>query len=472
MFRTQTLFAHRISKVPHNFFSLVSQDKRHIFLANNSLLYAVNQVLPNFSGSFPPYVIVAPFWLDKAHSDFDTNDWGQSILGFPPAFNEVFFKLYPNFPPDKFLSWLQVKETRNSQVENLKLLHKQGKIVLLDFRDQSVAAYEREKLFKMTNQYEVMSLFVDGASSPVFSESLNNLGQVFNYFSVPRPLPPEVVDVGFQLRPHTSLYHNSIAMAPSSIMVYGAGLSVVWLAKHFPNSLVWCIKKDDRELPQIPSNSDVSYADIKMIKLQDLMMDINDPKVAWVKLSGSEELLKFRISEEVFTARGYEPYTNLTAALPREKVRLYTEFNGMPDVDWIAPQNIPVGSLTHRLSVFFYQARRYNLLAETPYNLQYYIAGVTPTILQKRLLEQNVVIDDHFFVKLKELIQTLANPLESEGKEMELYCNAFSNAGSTISSDQRERFKQVITEMQQEIKGELSNKELSPDDEGSNSPRF
>lgn len=451
----------RVAPMTHVFLNQSSSDhngrlngnlkKRDVFLLSNSLLYALNDQTVKPSEKLPPYVIVAPFWLDKAHADFDDNDWGQSIVGFPSAFRDVFLKIHPHFPKDKFLSWKQVKETRESQMTHLHALHKKGVIVLFDYRHKDIATYEAGKLFKMTNQKGTIQFFVNDSDGLAFSCPLEEIDLVFNYLSTPRQLPEVVTAAGFKTRPQTDLYFHAIADAPSKILVHGSGLSVVWLAKHFPSTLVCSIQKDDRPLPRIPSNSDVNYDQIKVITLGSLSVDQQQSNVVFATVKDLPHPLPFNLSTEVFTSIGYVPYTTLTACLPPQKIKSYTDFDA-DKISWTAPINIPLGSLTHRLLGFFYQAEIYNLISEAPYELQYYIGNTTPLVLQNKLNARGVAIDEVFFNALESAIKALDNPLSEKNAELEFYCDIFTKKNDDPPSEEEKKiFRQVIMEMQQEV---------------------
>lgn len=205
----------------------VDPKKRDIFLVSNSLLYSLDDETIRSSRKLPPYVVVAPFWLDKAYPDFDDNDWRQSIVGFPSAFRSVFSNIHPHFPKDKFLSWKQIKETRDAQMKRLHSLHEKGAIVLFDYRKKNITHYETGKLFKMRRRKDDVQLLIEDSNTPAFSIPIVQIENVFNYLSIPRQLPAAVTETGFKTKPHTELYYQQIDKTPSRILVHGSGLSVV-----------------------------------------------------------------------------------------------------------------------------------------------------------------------------------------------------------------------------------------------------
>lgn len=212
--------------------------------------------------------------------------------------------------------------------------------------------------------------------------------------------------------------------------------------------MVFSVQKDNRPLPRIPSNGNVQYDQIKSVTLDDLSID---EQHVYVTQNTFPHPLPFNLTTEVFTSIGYIPYTELTDCIPSQKVKSYVEFDA-DRISWTAPKNIPIGSLTHRLLGFFYQAEMYSLITEAPYELQYYIGNTTPLVLQKKLHEKGIAIDDVFFSNLELALKNLHNPLYNETAELEFYRDIFiHNNGVTPSEEEKEIFTQVILGMQKEV---------------------
>lgn len=234
--------------------------RRDIYLASNSLLYAIDR--NSTQASKPPIVVLVPMWLERTDKSFHRHNWGQTSLCLPSAPRSIFNALFPNHPQENYLLWEQVLAIREQQINSLKKKAIEGTIVLHDLRDRNIHQYETRKLLSLEDSENSFVMKVDG--KPLFEVPKNELGNVYNFLSLPRSMPEELSKKGLNTRPHTELYYKPSSSAPKSVLISGTGLSSVWIRKHFPDiEHLFIIAKDKKStLPKIPSNEDVDYNSI------------------------------------------------------------------------------------------------------------------------------------------------------------------------------------------------------------------
>lgn len=118
----------------------------------------------------------------------------------------------------------------------------------------------------------------------------------------------------------------------------------------------------------------------------------------------------------------------------------------IPIGSWIAPENIPVGSLTQSLAKFFEETDN---LQDT-FELQFYHHPSIVDILIKALHNVGLVAKEEFFDTLEKTIRELANPVASE-EELKLFQDIFYQTNNPTHGEQEE-FKKCITSIQQQIR--------------------
>ncbi len=418
--------------------------QQNIFLASNSLIYGIDKI-STIATKIPPIVVLAPMWLEKVHSSHYSHKWGQTPLGLPEHTRALFYRLYPNYPNDEYVTWKQILEVRQLEVAELEKLHKQGEIILYDLRAADIKQYEQGKLLDLKYKDENYIMSTNGV--PIIEIPKDRLGMVYNFLSLPQEVSAEQRQLGLFTRPHTELYYLQPDKIPKNLLIGGTGLSTVWLRKHFPTveNLFVIARRRDSKLPKIPSNEGVDYSSIKLVTHDDLLIDkgtgdfaIQDP------LTGT---LVENINPGTcfYSAIGYRPYTELTSCIPDDhKITLETG----KELTWIAPKNIPVGSLTQRLMTFYYLSELYGDY-NYAYEMQYYTASVTPMQLQQRLHQKNIELHPDFFDRLGKAIKELDNPVDKE-HEIDLYMKAFIVQKPSLQ--EQKLFRMTIEEMQQEIK--------------------
>jgi hypothetical protein len=417
--------------------------QQNIFLASNSLIYAIDKI--STATKLPPIVVLVPMWLEKVHHSHYDHKWGQTPLGLSEPTRALFYKLYPDYPNDEYVTWKQMLEVRRLGVAELEKLDKQGQIILYDLRAANIKQYEDGNLlnFQRTNEDYIMSI----NGGPSIKIPIDRLGMVYNFLTLPREVAPEQRKLGLFTRPHTELYYLQPDQIPKNLIIGGSGLSTVWLRKHFPTveNLFVIARNRGSKLPRIPSNESVDYSSIKLVTYDDLLIN---------KVTGDfaiQDPLTRTLVEDInpaicfYSAIGYVSNEELTSCIP-QKHKMTTEAGA--NLEWVAPKNIPVGTLTERLMKFYYRSEWYGDLNHV-YEMQYYTDGVTPMQLQKKLKIKNIELPPNFFDRLGKVIKNLDNPVETE-QEIDLYMESFMV--QKPSSQEQKLFSMTIEEMQQEIK--------------------
>lgn len=378
------------------------------------------------------HIVCFPFWLDRINNHHKNNNWGQTLLGFPTIVRSIFKQIYPNYPLDKAVTWKMVQDLRNFTVHELKSM---DRVILHDLRNEPYPL-DYSGLFTMLKEHEKLQLFFKDQLIVNVPES----SEVYNWVKVPRlhkiDLLPE--------RPHTELYTRSPEAVSNPILVMGDGLSVVWLKRDFPQHEIIAIVPDkNAELPQTPANSMVDYNSITKITVDDIL-DIDENQII-IKLNNKMiEIPKINY----VSAIGYLPYSELTSKIPDNQK---TENMNILADSWIAPKNIPVGSLTQSLTKFFEETDNLN----DTFELQFHH---TPSIIEifRTQFYNNFGIElrEIFFDKLKSNIQSLKDPLDN-AEELNLFVSTFKDTQNPSTIELR-LFEQSIQTIQHDKNLELS----------------
>ena len=241
---------------------------------------------------------------------------------------------------------------------------------------------------------------------------------VVNYLSTLRGFGGRIEDeqykeYGLQVRPHTRLYYQSPSEAPKNILIQGNGLSSVWVKKHFPNANITVITDSrDATLPRVPSNKTVNYDEIKLVYFPDLGISDDKKSIQIPQESGGHVI---NIEKEYFTATGVRPYTELTQCFSAN--HLIT--NEIPrGLFFTGPKNIPTGSLTHHLMMFYLRSEMYDDTQQC-FEMQYYIDNVLPSVINDKMRENQIDLSILFFDTLELRIKSLEKTLPSD-KELAL----------------------------------------------------
>lgn len=379
------------------------------------------------------HVVCFPFWLDKINPQHENRDWGQTLLGLPTTIRTIFKQIYPNYPLDKLITWKMMQELRNFTVHELKAMQR---VHLHDLRGDHYPT-DYKGFFKIALDAEKIKLgFRDQTILTVPAST-----EVYNWVKVPRlhrlSFLPE--------RSHTDLYTHHPKIVPSPILIMGDGLSVVWLQRDFPKHQVIAIVPDkNARLPELPANAAVNYDKIAKITVDDIL-EVQDEQIT-IHLNGKTVRIP---SSNYASAIGYIPYTDLTSQIPNNQK---TERLEIPADSWIAPRNIPVGSLTQSLTKFFEETG--NL--DGTFELQFHHIPSIVEVLRTRLHNDfGIELKEAFFDKLRLNISTLKDPLNEAG-ELNLFVDTFKDAQNSPPTELL-LFEKAIQAIQQDKNLQISN---------------
>lgn len=383
------------------------------------------------------HIVCFPFWLDRIAHQHKFNPWGQTLLGFPTIVRAIFRRIYPNYPLDKVVTWEMMQELRKFTVNELKSM---DRVTLHDFRDEPFPI-DYHGLFEMTQGANIQLRYKDKTIVTVPTHT-----EIYNWVKIPRlhrlKFLPE--------RPHTVLYTLPPEKVPDPILVMGDGLSVVWLQRDFPNHRVIAIVSDrNAELLEVPANSVVNYKKIQKITVDDIRHA--DENQIIIRLSDNSTL---EIPQSNYvSAIGYIPYADLTRKIPDNQK---TERCDIPANSWVAPKNIPVGSLTQSLIKFFEETE--NL--DNTFELQFHHSPTIVEVLRSRFRNEfRIELKEVFFDKLKHNISGINDALDVT-EELNLFVSTFKDSQNPSVMEVR-LFENAISLIQNEKNLQISDSAAS-----------
>lgn len=403
-----------------------------VVLANNAGLFGTYWSLMNHDHDDHKKVTVIqlPFWLDKVHPQYHSLDWGQTTLGFHRFIRGILKILHPNFPSDKYVTWKMILEAKAFVIEQIKKCP--------DIQYQDLSDYDIDALYE--NQFSVVS----EENQFSFKHKQNTLLSLprdsffYNWARVAR----KHTSNQYPSIPHTTLYNLPPTKIPQEILVLGSGLSTIWLKKHFNDTQIFVLVSDRNvSLPRIPNNDGAAYKDIILVTLDELL--IKDDGSFVIPKGISSKLSSDRVipHERFLTAIGLMPASQLTANIPdKQKLEIPENLVGK----WIAPKNIPVGSLAQSLARFFEETENFR----DTFEMQFSHSNIAEQIRSK-LHDSGIAINDNFFDTLETRIRTLANPVSSD-LELNMFIEIFNEANNPSTSE-RSEFKKCISEIQASI---------------------
>lgn len=243
-----------------------SRPRSEVVIGSNTALFATLASLAKHGKAMHPDVTVfcPKFWMDSIHDDYLQEDWGQTIYGLPKVARELFLKLYPLFGDMDYIKWGQIKRLREEALDILITRYK----VPVYFGEPVI-----EKLPDNSFRIEV----IDNHGRQYW---LNKSSDTWFYlcYNVPRKHPL----AGIIQRPSTELYQKSRSSLPDDVdlVVLGASLSTVWIAKHFASSSrnIICLKRKADEINMtLPVNRDLDYSKIIPVNLEESSISlVND----------------------------------------------------------------------------------------------------------------------------------------------------------------------------------------------------
>jgi hypothetical protein len=431
-------FSVRTHRVPHNQLFSARQQRRYlkhfakpkdeVLIANHSGLYLAYAALKIHSKEYHPRlkIIVPEFWLTKIDKRHNELDWGQTPLGIPWYIRQVFQKHYPKHQNNQLIKWGQVNELRWHILEQLE-------------------EFGAELYFgipKITKQHNGYQINVDDAS---FNVPLDTC--FYNSFQV----PDIDHDLGKKLpkRSHVNLYYLSKSEVPKTIVVIGGGRSVVWLAKHFPETLIACIKYKDSKLPLFKGEEELD----NILEFPREYFKSGDFKAKLDKDTGKVKIVdnkhnKFNFIGEFYCAIGLKRLKEITLEVSAEDLLIYP----LHGIEWVAPEfETPRGSLIETSLRWGKLTDNFNWINEYYcYHPDYFMEYFT-----SEMKKSAIYIDPSFYICLKEEINLKHKALTIK-QIVELYQKCYlkfysktDHANNTLDED-LEKIKIVIQQFEDE----------------------
>lgn len=203
---------------------------------------------------------------------------------------------------------------------------------------------------------------------------------------------------GFPERSHTELYTIPRAKIPLSIIIAGGGRSTIWLAQHFPETKIACIKYKDLPLPllkneKLPDNMTIyHYEDFAYTKrLRAFSAKDGDKSLSFILDVGNPER---SFQGEFFAAIGLAPDISVTKAVDKDNLLIYPYSESL---DWVAPEEVPIGSLMEATLRWAYATDNLDIAFQTNCFHEAYFSKMLSSFLQARQIK----VDQPFFINLK-----------------------------------------------------------------------
>ncbi len=340
-------------------------------------------------------IFLDDFWLTSVDQSRLHTKWGQTVNEFPLPLKSLFLKLYPTLKPHQRVTFEQFLAVRGVVKE---VLVSDPNIEMISNSVQSIRYNEITSMDALISSYFDHSHLFDFLSPDFNPESrLEVITQdgithsyccdkektrVINTTTMPRENKAmTLMGKEKDLPPQTDLYRYPISEEPKQLVIFGSGLSAVWVKQQAPNSEIrFILRNEQSQLPTTIARNEsihirpdeIIYADqVDFIKTFGILYSTNnDPYTCKMKKAILWHLHKQGISPEhisehhisirkkdsydvIFTGEGY----NATGFIPRT-IPAYDLPEGMlqnihfsRDATKIyAPKNLPAGALFDRTS--------------------------------------------------------------------------------------------------------------------------
>ena len=366
--------------------------RRHLFdfpssrpeiaIVNNSgLLFCLFALKMHRSAAHNHLTVFVPrFWMDNSHQNYDNLSWGQALNGLPRYIQQEFLKIYPNQPDHQPITWKQYKE-------------------LLEF----VKGELRNRGISIFSGTPTITRHPDHYQMEIAGQCLIKPLNTFFYNSFRTPKVRHHIQ-GFPERSHTDLYSMARSQVPLNIIIAGGGRSVIWLANHFPEKNFACIKHKESEYPLLRHQA--MPANIATYDLEDFAETKRFR--AFSRKDGEKHLSMILDTKnqgrsfhgEFFAAIGLEPSKAVTEAIHETNLLVYPY---SASLDWVSPEEIPIGSLMEATLRWAYATDNLNLTFQTNCFHEAYFSEMITRFLKSK----DIFVDSEFFTTLKkDIIQS------------------------------------------------------------------
>lgn len=364
-------------------------------------------------------IVSPPFWLDKIHPWFDKYNWGNSILELPAAARIIANKKFPNFPVESPITWEMFRDIRN---EAKQLTKEITGVALVD--DSPIAVDVQQK----DSSYTVKLASGNQLSFGKETFFINWWRQLVLHED------PKLIQ-----RSHLELYQLHPDEAPRQVIVFGSGLSVEWMAAHFPKTQIIAVKLPNQKLPENPRIKISDLRNLTVFNSNEIAYDISDDGKNLFIL---DKNTKKEYDAPFYQSMGFTTFPKILESVPAgKKLNLHTTL----DIRWVAPKTLPTGGLLESVM-------RWHLLAETldwtfeP--LAYHDGSGFPEVIRENMRIAGIEIKAAFFNKLDEIICNLD---ESTNHDIiDIFMKAFQV--QTPTQKESDQFKLQLTSLLERFK--------------------
>lgn len=289
-------------------------------------------------------------WFCDIHPDHNDNKWGQSPLELPRFVREIFMRhISPSHDPKEPITFFQNRELHNYAYRELcNVLRPEQPVVI----NNSI------NINKVSDGYEIS---VDGRTSKIAANAI-----FYNWLKIPRK--QELLTTA-ENSDGSTLYklpkNFFVENAPAHrIIILGASPLIPWIFRDFKEvKTVFMIKRKDDEIPQIPRNGidfEKDYTERGLL----VPFFIDSKKITTSK---GEECEFRNVDPNGYVAQlkyhrftpssegGFDKITQTghffssIGQIPDPAVASITrkiEWRERGTQHWVAPRNVPSGSLT------------------------------------------------------------------------------------------------------------------------------
>jgi hypothetical protein len=358
-----------------------------IVIGNNTALFAVLASLQSHGTEKHPHLhLICPsFWLDFIHPYYWNEKWGQSVTGIPKMARDMFLNMYPTYAKNKFITWGQMQELRQTALHLIE-------------HHYHIPIYHGDPNIKRLadGRFEI---YIKNSSDQDKKLDMPSDTQFYFWYKIPNLHELE----GIRQSPSTDLYqmHPSEIPEDKDLVVLGDGLSVIWLAKFFANTStkrnIICIKPKSGKLNlNVPSNACVDPKRIITLNTNESIIKVSpeDPRMVRVY----SKVYQKEFPGFFYSAIGSEIPYHLVKEVPQNQLMSPSQW--IPSA-WIAPKNIPRGSLMESILQWFAITNNLDWGAEPQ---SYHSAANQFNLFVKQHFSSQLRIDEKYFDTLDAVI--------------------------------------------------------------------
>ena len=199
-------------------------------------------------------LIVQPFWLDSVDDSRLDTSWGQHVGEYPPNLSKLFKEMFPAVHLQDRVSFRQVKRLREECIKTLK-----------ENRHYEVLEGTCGSMKALPHTENTLQLHISMTDGVDHQYEIESTARIFNFSQVPRPLTHPLK----HLPPQTEIYAYKQGNEPKRMILFGSGLSTVWIKEQSPGSDIKVVLRNAAStLPK-----EIGRNTVKITREQCLYMD-------------------------------------------------------------------------------------------------------------------------------------------------------------------------------------------------------